>query len=97
MIKIWDLSSIAPENRSNRIRDPSIKCQLMAQMDGHRGDVCTLTWSDGGRSLLSGARDNSIKLWDCEMYKELREITSANPHDADIRRLTYVTTPEGKH
>jgi len=95
MIKIWDMSSIAPEVRDERKRDPSIKCQLMNSMDGHRGDVCTLTWSNGGRSLLSGARDNTIKLWDCELYKEMREITSAQAHDADIRRISYVTTQSG--
>ena len=96
MIKVWDMSSIAPgPEREKRKHDPSIKCNLISSMDGHRGDVCTLTWSDGGRSLLSGARDNSIKLWDCEEYKELREVTSANAHDADIRRLTYVNTTEG--
>ena len=95
MIKVWDLTSIAPDVRSERKRDPSIKCQLMNSMDGHRGDVCTLTWTNGGRSLLSGARDNTIKLWDCEVYKELREITSAQAHNADIRRISYVSTKDG--
>ena len=96
MLIFWNLESISPDLRAERTRDQSIKCNILSSLDGHRGDVCTLTWSDGGRSLLSGARDNSIKLWDCEMFKELREITSANPHDADIRRLTYVKSNDGE-
>jgi WD40 repeat protein len=95
MIKIWNMKSISPDTRDARKKDPSIKCQLLSSMDGPRGDVCTLTWSDGGRTLFSGARDNSIKFWDVAASKELREITSANPHDADIRRLVNVVTNDG--
>ena len=94
-VKIWNVKSLDPINLEKRLADPSVRCQIVASMDGHRGDVCTLTWRDNGRSLLSGARDNTLKLWDCETYKELREISSANPHDADIRRLIFLPHKDG--
>jgi WD40 repeat protein len=95
-VKIWNVSSLNPSSREKSRADPSIRCQIVSSMDGHRGDVCTLTWSHSGRALLSGARDNTLKLWDCETYEELREITSANPHDADIRRLIFVPCEGGR-
>merc|ERR1712096_127432 len=77
-IKYWDASSLKPKQRSVRADDKSIKCTLLQNMDGHRGDVCTLTLTTDGGTLFSGARDNMIKVWSLVEFKELREFIGEN-------------------
>lgn len=83
-IKKWDISTLFPSVIRKRDDDGSITCNLIANLDGHRGDVVTLTCSSNGRMLFSGARDNTIKIWDCVMHREMRTIMG---HMADVRRL----------
>lgn len=85
-IKKWDMHSLDPKVIRKRDDDGSIACGLMANLDGHRGDVVTLTANESGKILLSGARDNTIKVWDMVMNREIRTIAG---HGADVRRIEY--------
>lgn len=43
-------------------------------MDGHLGDVSTLAISKTGEYLFSGARDNTIRVWDIASHSCIREV-----------------------
>ena len=85
-IKKWDMSSLYPSVIGRRDDDGSITCNLMANLDGHRGDVVTLSVISDGQILFSGARDNTIKVWDTVLGRELRMIGG---HTADVRRFAF--------
>jgi len=76
------------QHLSKRADDKSIKVGLQANMDGHRGDVVSLIFDDEGDILMSGARDNDIKVWDTKEFKEIRQVNNKdNAHRGDVRRL----------
>ena len=56
------MSSVSPELRKNRADDKSISIGLVANMDGHRGDVVCLAFGEQDGILVSGARDNDMKV-----------------------------------
>ena len=51
---------------------------LVGTMDGHLGDVSTLTTSSDGSRVFSGARDNTIRVWDVKTHKCIREVKDQN-------------------
>lgn len=53
-------------------------CSLKNSMDGHLGDVVTLTTSSNGLIIFSGARDNTIRAWDLKTHSCIREIKDQN-------------------
>eukprot|EP01046_Picozoa_sp_COSAG06_P096318 COSAG06_NODE_42415_length_382_cov_0.462898_2_plen_73_part_01 len=56
-------------------------------MEGHRGDVISLAWSASGATIFSGARDNTIKVWDPRTGLEMRTLTG---HKGDVHRLVIL-------
>lgn len=90
-IKLWNGASLVPEMRAQRADDSGIKCGLMNNMDGHRGDVVALTWLSNGFTLMSGARDNSVKLWDVRAAVVMRDIEQKSngngKHRGDVRTM----------
>ncbi len=58
-IKNWDVRSLHPQRIQKRLDDGSISCVVQSTMEGHQGDVVTLTVMENGKILFSGARDNS--------------------------------------
>lgn len=95
-IKIWACHSLAPgEWRAKRADDSRIVCSLLANLDGHRGDILSLSWGDGGSRLYSGARDNSVKAWNTTSYVELRNVVDSGVrvdghHRGDVRRIVVL-------
>lgn len=63
-------------------------CVMIASMDGHHGDVSTLTVSSNGNLIFSGicirddlslgARDNTIRVWDYKTHQCIREVKDRN-------------------
>lgn len=99
-IKIWDVATLAPDWRARRADDSGITCNLLGNLDGHRGDVVALTWLADGNSLLSGGRDNTTRLWSATTFLEIREMYDkklglGGKHRADVRRVTVL--PDGIH
>ncbi|OQR84748.1 hypothetical protein ACHHYP_13009 [Achlya hypogyna] len=87
-IKNWDVRSLHPSSIHKRKDDGSISCSVQASMEGHQGDVVTLTPSENGKILFSGARDNTIKVWNVAQHRELRVIKG---HTGDIRRIVLLS------
>src|SRR5262249_37168610 len=50
------------------------KPELVVQ-SGHSGEVVGLAFSPDGKLLASGARDNTVKLWDTSSGKELHTLS----------------------
>eukprot|EP00940_MAST-03C_sp_MAST-3C-sp2_P000009 g9.t1 len=96
VIKIWRAQSLSRDWRSRRADDAGIKCGLLGTMSGHRGDVTTMCFGNAGRFLFSGARDNTMIVWDMAKQARLRELhdkrTAAGTaaHNGDIRGITVV-------
>jgi len=86
-IKIWDTRTLNEEGLEKRADDKSIVVGLLANLDGHNGDVCTLTWTDDGQQIVSGARDNTIKVWDSITGSEIRTLPA---HHGDVRRIIFI-------
>jgi len=97
-IKIWDGKTLDVSFRAKRADDSGIKCALLHNLDGHRGDIVTLTWA-APFVLYSGARDNTIKVWDCRNGNAVRDFedkaNAFGKHRGDIRRM--ICLPGGPH
>ena len=95
-IKVWDGTTLVPAMRAQRADDSGIKCGLLNNLDGHRGDVVTLLWDESGFVLYSGARDNSVKVWDARAGVGVRDLEDrANymgKHRGDVRKMVAVAT-----
>ena len=87
VIKVWDCTSLLGELRERRKEDVGITCILLHNMEGHRGDVVSLAWSASGATIFSGARDNTIKVWDPLAGLEMRTLTG---HKGDVHRLVIL-------
>ena len=53
-IKIWDVASR----------------QLVARLEGHTADLRALAFSSGGKTLVSGGEDRTLRLWDMERFEQ---------------------------
>lgn len=64
---------------------------FVSSLEGHLGDVLSLTVSQDGNILFSGAADNRVKLWDLQNHHYIRDIMVShflNPHRGDVVFLT---------
>lgn len=57
---------------------------------GHSSNVFSAAFSPDGRLLVSGSKDNTMRIWDINSQKCLRIIES----DSDVRSVTF--SPDGK-
>ena len=74
-IKLWDARS----------------GQLLNTLNGHKGEVTSVTYSPDGKTLASGGYDSAIKLWDARSGQLLNTL---NWHKRGISSLAY--SPDGK-
>jgi WD40 repeat protein len=52
-------------------------------LEGHKNSVVACAFSPDGRRIVSGSRDNTLRLWDAETGKELMTLEGhKNPVDA---------------
>jgi WD40 repeat protein len=59
-------------------------------LHGHRGLVMCLTFSPGGKHLLSGGADGTVRLWRLDEY---REVESFPAHDGKVTGVAFA--PDG--
>ncbi|MBE9263766.1 hypothetical protein IQ224_16910 [Microcystis sp. LEGE 00066] len=48
------------------------------RLEGHNGNVNSVSFSPDGKTLATGSSDNTIKLWDVETGKEIRTLSGHN-------------------
>jgi WD40 repeat protein len=70
-VKIWGLRGIAAMRHS---------------MEGHQESVMSLCFSPRGSLLMSGSRDQTVKLWDCTKGKLLLTLQA---HDGTVFGLEH--------
>src|SRR5438552_3450930 len=68
--------------------DSAIKVRIL---EGHTGSVLAVVFSPDGKTLATGSRDQSIRLWDAQTG-ELK--TALKGHSGDLECIRY--SPDGK-
>ena len=85
LIKLWDARA-GGKTRGLGSSSGTNTGGCVATMHGHKGSVLTCTWNRNGNWLLSGARDQVIKVWDIRM---LREINNMRGHGKEVTSLAW--------
>ena len=91
-VLVWDPSEVQPYNFLNLAtgRDVVPPARYEALL-GHTASVRSLAVAADGLSLLSGADDNTVKVWDIASLKAIRTFRG---HDKWVRACTF--GPDGK-
>jgi WD40 repeat protein len=87
VIKVWNCDTLKGEALARRADDSGVTLQLVQNLEGHRGDVVSVAWSETGNTLVSGARDNTIKIWSPYGSECLRTLKA---HKGDVHGLAMV-------
>ncbi len=82
-VRIWEVASRSAQGEPQVINRPLYK------LTGHTGPVNSLTFNAGGKLLVSGSSDGSMKLWDVAAGRELASLFSLDQQD------WLVLTPDG--
>jgi WD40 repeat protein len=61
------------------------------RLEGHQDSVTSVSFSPDGKTLATGSRDNTIKIWTLATGKEIRTL---NGHQSDITSVSF--SPDGK-
>jgi WD40 repeat protein len=98
-IKLWDASTLALDHRAKRADDGGIVVTLLGTCESH-GDVICLLWAPDGSHIVSGSRDNGVRIWSSSSFTEIREVSDkrlgqAGKHRSDVRRLAYLPPVSG--
>ncbi|KAJ6254517.1 wd repeat-containing protein pop1 [Anaeramoeba flamelloides] len=56
-------------------------------LEGHKGDITSLTWSSDGKTLWSGARDNQVIKWDIENKQSVEHLRN---HKGDLKKIVMI-------
>uniref|UniRef100_A0A7C4QLF4 Serine/threonine protein kinase n=1 Tax=Schlesneria paludicola TaxID=360056 RepID=A0A7C4QLF4_9PLAN len=87
-ILAWRPDDLRPYNFRNLEKGtavvPSVKFR---ELDGHATSIRSLSFSPDGRLLLSGAHDNTVRLWEFETGSILQTFRG---HDSWVRQCVFV-------
>lgn len=78
--------SLATLGRESRTAGPKVR-----ELVGHTAPVQTLSFSNDGALLLSGSRDNAVKVWSVEQGKAIKTLRG---HNSAVRAVAW--TPDGR-
>ncbi|MEK8020587.1 MAG: caspase family protein, partial [Candidatus Parabeggiatoa sp.] len=79
-------------SRSNLLRVLQAKKRRKAFLYSHSGDVTSVSFSPDGKTLASGSRDNTVRLWDIQTRQLLGEPLVG--HSSDVNSVAF--SPDGK-
>jgi WD40 repeat protein len=65
--------------------------RITATLEGHTGSVFALAFSPDGKTLASGSKDTTVKLWDLTTGKN---IATLQGHTDYVRSVAF--SPDGK-
>lgn len=63
-----------------RIHDSYNKFKEHLVLEGHNGRVSSISYSYGGRLLVSKSEDHSVHLWDARTWKTVSKLSESQPH-----------------
>src|SRR3954469_11590964 len=64
---------------------------VVGTLDGHADPVYSVVWSPDGKTLVTGAFDNTVRLWDAATRKEIKKFEG----HANLV-LSVAASPDGK-
>ncbi len=74
---------LAAQSVGHRVRlFDTTTLETRADLEGHTADVTSLVWSRDGSTLVSGAMDGSVRLWDAKGLKERVALIALGPRDS---------------
>lgn len=84
----WNGSLVSSAGRDSLIMNHDVRLQqhITSTYDGHKQEVCGLTWSPDGSALASGGNDNLMFIWDQAAGRARHCITD---HGAAVKALAW--------
>jgi hypothetical protein len=85
-------AAFSPDSRvlavgSTRVRLWDVKSrQLLAIMEGHKGDIMCLRFSPDGKTLATGSKDHAVKLWSLATGQE---VATLQGHSGAVSGLAF--------
>jgi hypothetical protein len=67
--------------------------KLHETLEGHAGNIWTLSFRPDGKVLASGSEDGTVRLWSLDANKN--EVLSLGPSLGPVKQVVY--SPEGRH
>lgn len=92
-IRLWDVESWLPSDNLTVQQSKPGGQMHTAPLTGHRDYITSLIFSPDGKTLASGSRDTTIRLWNWQGTPSLAE--TFFQHESEIFSPTY--TPDGKN
>ena len=66
------------------------KFKCLKTLEGHLGEVLSVSYSPDGTKIISGSRDKTIKIWDANTGECLKTLEG---HSLDVNSVAY--SPDG--
>jgi len=84
----WNGSTVSSAGRDTSILNHDVRLQqhVVSTYEGHKQEVCGLTWSHDGQVLASGGNDNLLFLWDQAAGRARFTVTD---HGAAVKALAW--------
>ena len=70
--------------------DPT-KFTCLKTLEGHEGDVNSVAYSPDGTKIISGSKDETVKIWDANTGECLKTLEG---HSSNVRSVAF--SPDGK-
>jgi len=90
VIKLWGFSLFNKSFSVGKHMSTPNLLALLFELDGHRGDVVSLQFTTDGQTLVSGARDNTMKFYNMKAKTCTHTIRGYLGHRGDITQIVFL-------
>jgi WD40 repeat protein len=90
-VLLWDPDEIPPVDYDRLIQGLPVRSAPHRELAGHRGPVRTLAFDTDGITLVSGAEDNAIFIWNVAAAAPLKQLRG---HASHVRSCVF--SPDGR-